>query len=420
MSELSFGINIEDCSDYSNVTEESAKHQTDKVKLYDWQRRGMEFFFKNDCNCIMEVCTGSGKTFFTIQLIKKILKTDPELRVLIVVPKNVILEKTWYPEFYDAGFKLQDIGIYYGGIKEYGKYTITNMQNIDKVELGIFDMLVLDEVHNYLTRRLLPYVKKSFKYKIGLSATIDKTSERSWELIKIFNYNIFKYEPKQALLEGVLNPFDFYNYEVVMDDDSRAKYNDVTQRINVVLMQGGSFYKIMRTNSPLKMKLMKLLDERKKLVLNYYKKFDVVKLICQKHKNDKIIIFNEYNDTTNKLYWHLLDIGLKAKVLHSAVSGRDREQILTDYKHDKFNILLTTKMLDEGYNLPKIDTAIIMAGNSTPKQAIQRMGRVLRKKEKKSTLWQVYCQNTMEADQSIQRAKMFKSLCEEHDMWVYE
>ena len=89
-----------------------------------------------------------------------------------------------------------------------------------------------------------------------------------------------------------------------------------------------------------------------------------------------------------------------------------------DFKNDKFNVLLTSKVLDEGYNLPKIDTAIIMAGDSTPKQTVQRLGRVLRKKTKHSHLYQIYCLMTIEEDYAKERSVLFKSLSS--DYWEYE
>ena len=38
----------------------------------------------------------------------------------------------------------------------------------------------------------------------------------------------------------------------------------------------------------------------KNLVNNYSRKFDIIKLICEQHKNDKTIIFNEYNTYSYK------------------------------------------------------------------------------------------------------------------------
>ena len=89
-------------------------------------------------------------------------------------------------------------------------------------------------------------------------------------------------------------------------------------------------------------------------------------------------------------------------------------------KKDKYNILLATRAVEEGYNLPKIDTGIIMACNSTKKQTIQRLGRVLRKKDKPSNLYQIYCLGTIEEQYAKERTKFFKSLCNIYNYSEYK
>ena len=406
---MSFGIQVEDGSEL--LPEFVSEQNLNRLELYDWQRRAINYFFLHNFKAVFEVTTGAGKTFCTIEIIKRLLKEHPEMQILIVVPKNVILEKTWFKELYDAGFNLKDIGVYYGAIKEYAKITITNMQNIHKVALEIFDFCIWDEVHNYGTKRLLKYLAYPFKYRLGLSATVSRMDNAHYDILEKFDYNIFKYSPNQALQEGVLNPFDFINIGVRLDDETADKYNTLTQEINLIFQIGGGFTKIMHSKNPIKFRMLSKLNERKQLINNYPRKFDIVKMICLKHRNDKILIFNQFNDQTNKCYWHLLDVGVKSRIVHSGIANDERDKNLTDFKNDKFNVLLTSKVLDEGYNLPKIDTAVIMAGDSTAKQTIQRMGRVLRKKEKESTLYQIYCKNTVEEEYAIQRATLFKQLC---------
>jgi superfamily II DNA or RNA helicase len=416
--ENEFGILIDDGSKHIQpfVIDENTK----SLELYDWQRRAINYFFKNDCNSIFEVTTGAGKTYCAIQIVKRIWELDPKVKVLIIVPKNVIMETGWYSELYEAGVSLVDIGVYYGNIKEYSKVTITNMQNLDRIAFEIFDCIIFDEIHNYGTERLLPYVSMKMKYKLGLSATLERMDNSHYKLLEIFNYNKFTYTPRDALDDGVLNPFNFFNISVELDGAERENYELLTEQINSIMQAGGGYKKIMRSNSGLKFKLLSKMTARKDLVNNYYKKFDVVKQIVNKHRNDKIIIFNEFNKQTSKSYWYLLDIGVRACVIHSDLPKEKREQNLMDFKNDKYNVILASKVLDEGYNLPKIDTAIIAAGNSTSRQTIQRMGRVLRRKKHTSNLYQVYCKDTIEENYAFERALLFKDLCSDYDSYHYE
>jgi len=408
-----FGIQIQD---ESRVMSEIAVEQnTSTVQLYDWQRRAIDFFFENDCKVIYEVATGCGKSFCAIEIIKRVLAADPDACVLIVVPKNIILEDTWFKELYNNGFSLRDIGVFYGLAKEYCKITITNMQSLSKVALDYFDMIILDEIHNYATARLLPIIAHPFKYRIGLSATIQRMDNAHWKLIEMFNYNVFKYTPQEALSEGILNPFDFVNVGVDMDEQTFEKYTNIMKELNVILQMGGGFKKIMRGNSGLKFRMLAKMNERNELIFNYERKFDVIKKI-----DDKVIVFNERNSQTNKCYWYLLDIGIKACVVHSGVPKEKREQNMIDFKNDKYNVILASRVLDEGWNLPAVGCAIIAAGNSTARQCIQRMGRVLRRKKKQSSLYQIYCNETVEQTYAANRSILFKDLCSKYSEYNYK
>jgi len=402
--------------DFSDYEEES-----DEVTLRDWQRRAKEFFFEHDGRVIFEVTTGAGKTFSAIDIIQDILDKEPLTRILVVVPKNVILETGWYKEFVDAGIPIQKIGVYYGDVKEYAQITITNMQNIHRIPLEIFDMGIFDEVHNYGTTRMIEFLKAPFKYKLGLSATLKRMDNKHYDILKVFNYNVFEYKPSEALSDGVLNPFDFENIGVMMDQESMDIYDDLTQQLNSIFKSGGSYEKLMRSTSPLKFKMLALINERKALVNNYHEKFNIARDIIKKHRSNKVIVFNQYNDQTSKLYWYLLEDNIDCRIIHSGIDKAKREQALMDFKNDKFHVLLTSKVLDEGYNLPKLDVAIIMAGDSTDKQTVQRMGRVLRKKKHgNSKLYQIFCLKTLEARNAEERAKIFKKLSSDYLEYEYK
>jgi len=111
-----------------------------KQDVYDMEVEKNHNFIANGI-----VVHNSGKTFCAIELIKRIWEKHKDARVLIVVPKNVIMETGWYQELYQCGVSLIDIGVYYGHIKEMAKVTITNMQNLAKIDINNFDCCVFDE-----------------------------------------------------------------------------------------------------------------------------------------------------------------------------------------------------------------------------------------------------------------------------------
>jgi len=152
------------------------------LELRDWQRKAKKFFFEKDNNCIFEVSTGAGKTFCAIDILNEVLHKNPKIRVLIVVPKNVILETGWYKELTDFGIQIQKIGIYYGKIKEYAQITLTNQQNLKNIPIDLFDFLILDEVHNLGTKKMLKIVSEPKKYKLGLTATLKRMDNKHYKI----------------------------------------------------------------------------------------------------------------------------------------------------------------------------------------------------------------------------------------------
>ena len=61
---------------------------------------------------------------------------------------------------------------------------------------------------------------------------------------------------------------------------------------------------------------------------------------------------------------------------------KDRRMILEKLSQGHYDCITAIKCLDEGVDIPSVETAIIMASSGNPKQYIQRRGRVLRQNKK--------------------------------------
>jgi len=66
--------------------------------------------------------------------------------------------------------------------------------------------------------------------------------------------------------------------------------------------------------------------------------------------------------------------------------------------------LATSKVLNEGVNIPDASVAIILSGSGSSREHIQRLGRILRKKgDKQAVLYEVVARNTTEEYTSQRR-----------------
>jgi len=189
-NDWSSDFEYDDYNDNDNININNDDIIKKVVSLYDWQRRAKKYFNEHNGKCIFEVTTGAGKTLITIDILNDLLQNNPDMKILIIVPKNIILETGWYKELVDYGISIQKIGVYYGDIKEYSQITITNMQSINKIPLELFDMLIADEIHNFATNRMMQYINHPFKYKLGLTATLKRLDNKHFNVIKSFNYNV--------------------------------------------------------------------------------------------------------------------------------------------------------------------------------------------------------------------------------------
>jgi len=290
------------------------------------------------------------------------------------------------------------------------------IKSIKKVEIAeTFDLEVEDN-HNYFvdnilvhnchntTKRLLDIFNSSkFKYKIGLSATIERLDKGHYDIMELFDYIKYDYNIKEALTDDVISFFEFYSIGIELDKETREEYEELTERINSIYAHFGSYTRVMRFGDiAIKNQLLGLMNNRKMLVNNYKEKFIVLTEIIKKNMNEKVLVFNQFNKQTNKSYWELLDIGITAEIIHSGIDKQTRDTVLDNYKKDKFNVLLTSKVLDEGYNLPSIQVVVLMSNDTGGRrQLIQRVGRSLRKKKdgSKAKIYYVYVKDTIEENE---------------------
>lgn len=391
------------------------------MELRQWQVEAIEFLNEKK-KAIFEVATGAGKTFFAIAIVKELRKRYPNFRVLIVGPKNVIIENTWLSELSTHGFGIHQIGIFNGNAKEVCDITLASIQSSHKlIELGFmdyFDMIIYDEVHNYGTDNYLKIIEIEKPFKVGLSATLEREDNMHYSIMKAFNFNIFKYQIQNALKDKILNPFDFKHVLLSMDSETQFEYEQLDHVIQARLQALGGYakFKELGDDDPNKLALMKLFSERRELIHNYDGKKEAVVKIVDSHKDSKILVFNQVNKISFDLYFLLKANGVKCGIINSDIGKTEQTQVLKDFERGKINILLATTMLDEGYNLPKIDVAVIMGSNSTTKQFIQRMGRVLRKKDKNSTVYYMTVEHTFEDQYLEDKRELIEEICNSYEV----
>ena len=203
-----YDIELEDTREYSTtfafteVNEDTFKHKSwpaghtvagQPVVLRDYQIEIINNYLKNP-QSLQEIATGAGKTLITAALSSCVEQYG---RSIVIVPNTSLVTQT-EKDYINLGL---DVGVYYGGRKEYDKtHTICTWQSLgnmlkktknDEAEVPFQDFIegvvcvIVDEVHQAkadVLKSLLTGVMSQIPLRWGLTGTIPKAKAESMSL----------------------------------------------------------------------------------------------------------------------------------------------------------------------------------------------------------------------------------------------
>ena len=76
---------------------------------------------------------------------------------------------------------------------------------------------------------------------------------------------------------------------------------------------------------------------------------------------------------------------------------KERKMMLDYFRKGSIHVLVTSKVLNEGVDVPEASIAIIVSGSGAVREHVQRLGRILRaRKGKKAILYELISKGTSE------------------------
>jgi len=150
-------------------------------------------------------------------------------------------------------------------------------------------------------------------------------------------------------------------------------------------------------------KALLLRNEALEIALNSKAKIlELEKILKEKDmERKKIIIFTIHT----KMAYTISNRFLIPVITHKT-KNEERSEILEDFKKGTYRIITTTKVLDEGTDIPDINTGIILSGTGSKREFVQRLGRLLRPKknrEEVAELIEIISSDTSETHTSNKR-----------------
>lgn len=345
---------------YNNIFNENfmpREHQHISIKKCIEFKRG-----------IIEAVTSSGKSNMLYALTRFILATNPDKKVLIVVP-SISLVNQMASDFEEYGFTeaKECISKLYGTSKSYDKdkpILISTWQSIYKRPISFFKDFVgviCDEVHMASTKSNMSGIGGIHKvlskcinaeYRLGFTGTLPKDKSDLWTIYGYLGPKLHKVGYKELMDKGILSKLII---------------------ANILIKYPEQFCKMNRKRP---------YPEEVKEINNYEDRNKVFNFILDKiDKKDNMIILCTYIDHLKKVMNYIKENYPDRKIyqVYGKTDVDDREEIRKSIDNEEGVILIATfKTMGTGINIKRIHHVIAASSYKSQIVTFQALGRGLR------------------------------------------
>lgn len=148
---------------------------------------------------------------------------------------------------------------------------------------------------------------------------------------------------------------------------------------------------------------MRAYRTQKKLAQSAAQKLSEIWKIFQRHQGERIILFTDDNDTA-----YAIGRLFMVPILTHLTKTAERKRILEEFRSGNIKIIGTSKVLNEGVDVPEASVGVVVSGSGTVREHVQRLGRILRHQPgKRATLYELVSKGTGEQSTSERRRQHY-------------
>jgi superfamily II DNA or RNA helicase len=369
------------------------------------QAEAVDAWFQGGRGGVVVLPTGSGKTFVAELILERLGRG-----ALIVTPTLDLMQQ-WYSGLIEA-FGIP-IGLIGGGSYEVQPITVTTYDSayIHAERLGDrFALLVFDECHHLPGPAYTAAADLSIApFRLGLTATPEREDGAERILDRLIGPVVFRREIKE-LSGDYLADYETHQVTVSLSDAERAEYEAERSRYRDFVSRQG-----IRMGSPSGWAMFLMASSRSEEGRRAFQAFRRQKMIAQapagklrrlaelleKHARDRVLIFTSDNATVYKIARRFL----MPAITHQT-KVKERHEILARFHDGTYPFLVTSRVLNEGVDVPAANVGIVLSGTGTVREHVQRLGRILRRgKDKRAVLYEVVARDTAEEMTSARRRR---------------
>ena len=273
-----------------------------------------------------------------------------------------------------------------------------------------FGLLVFDEVHHLGAPGYLSAAAACIApYRLGLTATWETEAAREDALTEIIGDVV--YEKTITELSGeFLADYETVRIQVQLTDEEQTEYAmaraEFTQfvrakRIPLGSPRGWQTFLRHAAQSKTGRSAFQAYQRSRKIAHGTEQKLNVLSdLLLSEHKR-RTIVFTHDNETAYKVSKLFL-----VPCISHQTDIKERRAILQAFEDGTLPVIVTSRVLNEGVDMPAAEVAIVLSGTGTVREHVQRLGRILRPGDnKQAILYEIVAADTAEVNTSSRRRR---------------
>lgn len=388
--------------------------------LRKWQVSALEEWDRSGHRGVVEAVTGTGKSLVGVAAIHEVLALGGV--ALVVVPTRALVVQ-WTRNLRSELPRAKLGTISDGGKTDFrqSNVIVATVQSLFRAPLKgtSLTLLVADEVHRYGSPQYARALRSDYQWRLGLTGTYERTGDDGVErlLTPYFGLTVYEYSYGQALADGVVAPFDLAFVGVEFADREKAdfqkadelvqdatyrlrknylypdEWSDFFARVTAMLKEG-----VFDQEGSLCQQYMKGFSERKRILAAAEGKLKSTEALAPYlGERSGTLIFTESKDSATRHAW-VASKSTSSWPLDGDSPAEMRAEKLRSFSQGKLKIIAAPRILDEGIDVPEAEVAVVVSASQSRRQMIQRMGRVIRKKEdgRGARMIMMYVQGTSE------------------------
>lgn len=389
--------------DAARAYEEMGHPLEDEREPFEHQIEAVQAWESAGKRGVVVLPTGAGKTFVALLAIQAVGRT-----ALVVVP-TLDLMSQWAGRL-EESFGVE-VGLLGGGYHEPKELTVSTYDSaaLHMARLGgRFGLVIFDEAHHLpgeiyrqaATQCIAPF-------RLGLTATPERGDGKEVDLEELVGPEVYRKRIKE-LSGDILADYEVRTIGVPMGEADREEYDREraiyrgfveSNAIRLGGKHGWRRFLAATSRSDEGRRALKAHRNQKRLSMVHEEKLLRMVEILGEHRGERVLIFTNDNASV-----YGISESLFCPCITHETKLKERREILRRFREGEYSVLVTSKVLNEGVDIPEASVAIILAGSGSVREHVQRLGRILRRQpEKKAVLYELVTEDSAEGFVSQRR-----------------